>query len=520
MTGESPLVVTERVWTIPNLLSMLRLAGVPLFLYLLLGPKADGWAVAVLMVAGVTDWADGKLARMLDQSSRLGALLDPAADRLYILATLLAFVVRDVVPVWIVATILARDVLVGLSLLVLRRSGYQALQVNYVGKAATFNLLYAFPLLLLADGTSRLAQIAAPLAYGFTAWGGVLYLISGLAYLRQVGDIVTAERSERSEPTGRRGAQAELADAPEIERSDEVAPQEKRSVTGAIQRQAGEDPQPLLQRLLEQIRDPAYAEAAARRKRTGDSRPPPRLSNRLVLGTCLLLIGALSAVVVSQVRSSAPQREELRQALIADIANERADDDVLQERLAEVREAASSAREELLTATGEGQAALEELNLAELSAGLTAVRGPGLSVTLTDAPPPEDDSENLGRILDRDILSLVNAMWAAGAEAVAVDGQRLGPTTTIRSAGQAILVDFRPVANPYVIEAIGPAEMFRDVLESPAGRTLTSYAAAFGLGLDAVADDEIDLPPGTGAAVVNARPAPRRPTPRRLGDPR
>jgi len=186
-------VASDRVWTIPNVLSFLRLAGVPLFVYLLLGPEADGWAIAILMVAGVTDWADGKLARILNQSSRLGALLDPAADRLYILATLVAFVIRDVVPLWVVAVILGRDVLVGLSLLVLRRHGYQALQVNYVGKAATFNLLYAFPLLLLAVGTSGVASFVAPLAYAFTAWGGVLYVLSGIAYVRQVFEIVAAD---------------------------------------------------------------------------------------------------------------------------------------------------------------------------------------------------------------------------------------------------------------------------------------------------------------------------------------
>ena len=190
MTAPAESVTTDRVWTIPNILSLLRLAGVPVFVYLLLGPEADGWAIAILMMAGVTDWADGKLARMLNQSSRLGALLDPAADRLYILATLIAFVIRDVVPIWVVAIILGRDVLVGLSLLVLRRHGYQALQVNYVGKAATFNLLYAFPLLLLAVGTSGIAEVVAPVAYAFTAWGGVLYLISGIAYVRQVAEIV------------------------------------------------------------------------------------------------------------------------------------------------------------------------------------------------------------------------------------------------------------------------------------------------------------------------------------------
>ena len=190
VTAPAESVTTDRVWTIPNILSLLRLAGVPVFVYLLLGPEADGWAIAILMVAGVTDWADGKLARMLNQSSRLGALLDPAADRLYILATLIAFVIRDVVPIWVVAIILGRDVLVGLSLLVLRRHGFQALQVNYMGKAATFNLLYALPLLLLAVGTSGIAEVVAPVAYAFTAWGGVLYLISGIAYVRQVAEIV------------------------------------------------------------------------------------------------------------------------------------------------------------------------------------------------------------------------------------------------------------------------------------------------------------------------------------------
>lgn len=194
-TAQSQPVISDRVLTVPNILSVLRLAGVPVFVYLLLGPQADGWAIAILMVAGVTDWADGKLARLLNQGSRLGALLDPAADRLYILATLVAFVLRDVVPVWVVAIILGRDVVVGLSLLLLRRHGYQALQVNYVGKAATFNLLYAFPLLLLAVGSSDVAGFVAPIAYAFTAWGGLLYVVSGIAYVRQVLEIVSAPRA-------------------------------------------------------------------------------------------------------------------------------------------------------------------------------------------------------------------------------------------------------------------------------------------------------------------------------------
>ncbi|SFO77513.1 CDP-diacylglycerol--glycerol-3-phosphate 3-phosphatidyltransferase [Geodermatophilus dictyosporus] len=185
----------RRVWTVPNALSVLRLLGVPLFLWLLLGPQADGWAVVVLMVAGVTDYADGKLARVLGQSSRLGALLDPAADRLYIVSTLIAFVLRDVVPLWFVALLVGREFVLGVMLLVLRRHGYPPLQVHYLGKAATFILLYAFPLLLLADGDGALVAVVTPVAWALTIWGGALYLLAGALYVVQVLGLVRAERA-------------------------------------------------------------------------------------------------------------------------------------------------------------------------------------------------------------------------------------------------------------------------------------------------------------------------------------
>jgi CDP-diacylglycerol--glycerol-3-phosphate 3-phosphatidyltransferase len=190
-------LLPDRVWTVPNALSVLRLLGVPLFLWLLLGPHADGWAVVVLMVAGVTDWLDGKLARALGQSSRLGALLDPAADRLYIVATLVAFVLRDVVPPWVVAVLVGREVVLGLALLVLRAHGYPPLQVHYLGKAATFILLYAFPLLLLADGDGPVAAVAQPVAWALTVWGGALYVLAGVFYVVQVTGLVRAERAAR-----------------------------------------------------------------------------------------------------------------------------------------------------------------------------------------------------------------------------------------------------------------------------------------------------------------------------------
>src|SRR3954451_16780082 len=166
----------ERIWTVPNLLSLMRLLGVPLFLWLALGPQADGWAFAVLAFAGASDYFDGKIARRFGQTSRLGVLLDPAADRLYILATIAALAARDIIPIWLAVLIPARDLLLATTVPVLRRRGYGfALPVNFVGKAATLNLLYPFPLLLLSDGDNWLATVCRPLGWAFTCWGAALY---------------------------------------------------------------------------------------------------------------------------------------------------------------------------------------------------------------------------------------------------------------------------------------------------------------------------------------------------------
>jgi CDP-diacylglycerol--glycerol-3-phosphate 3-phosphatidyltransferase len=194
-TNAAPTPV-DRVWTVPNLLSLLRLLGVPLFLWLLLGPHADLPALGVLAFAGLSDYADGKLARALNQTSRLGILLDPAADRLYILATLAAFSVRDIIPWWLAGVIVGRDVVLGLCLPVLRRYGYGPPPVHFLGKAATFNLLYAFPLLLLGTGDSLLARIANPIGWAFAIWGTALYLWAGALYLYQVALLVRAARRE------------------------------------------------------------------------------------------------------------------------------------------------------------------------------------------------------------------------------------------------------------------------------------------------------------------------------------
>ncbi len=196
-TGESLAGVrgpADRVLTIPNVLSVLRLLGVPVFLWLLLGPEADLAALIVLMVAGLSDYFDGKIARWLGQTSKLGVLLDPAADRLYILATLVAFVARDIIPWWLAALIVGRDLVLVPTLPLLRRHGYGPLQVSYLGKAATLNLLYAFPLLLIAANDWAVSDAARPIAWAFVVWGTALYLYSGGLYLTQVVQLVRADR--------------------------------------------------------------------------------------------------------------------------------------------------------------------------------------------------------------------------------------------------------------------------------------------------------------------------------------
>jgi cardiolipin synthase len=175
-----------RVWTLPNLLSLLRLLGVPAFLWLVLGPEADGWALVLLAVSGVTDYLDGYLARRLGQTSVLGQVLDPVADRLYILAVVVGLALRDVIPWWLAVSLPLRDVLLWGLVPLLRTRGYSALPVHFLGKSATFNLLYAFPLLLLGDGTGTVATLANVFGWAFAIWGVGLYWWAGVLYAWQV----------------------------------------------------------------------------------------------------------------------------------------------------------------------------------------------------------------------------------------------------------------------------------------------------------------------------------------------
>jgi cardiolipin synthase len=211
MTGDSVQEQTghatglSRVWTIPNMLSMLRLAGVPLFLWLVLGPEADAWALAVLMISGVTDFLDGYLARRLNQFSSLGEILDPVADRLYILAVVVGLALRDIIPWWVAIILPLRDLLLWGLVPLLRTRGYSALPVHFLGKAATFNLLYAFPLLLLGEGTGVVPTMAQVFGWAFAFWGIGLYWWAGVLYAWQVRKLLRDTPRRPGRPSAQPG---------------------------------------------------------------------------------------------------------------------------------------------------------------------------------------------------------------------------------------------------------------------------------------------------------------------------
>ena len=185
----------DRIWTVPNAISFARLLGVPVFVWLVLGPRdatGDWWAVGLLIASGLSDWLDGKIARALGQQSRLGELLDPAADRLYIVATVLALAIRGIIPWWLVIALAAREVVLAGALARLRRGGWGPLQVSFAGKAATACLLYAFPLLFLGAHATSYGPVARVAGWAFAIWGSALYWCAGLLYLIQARQLLAA----------------------------------------------------------------------------------------------------------------------------------------------------------------------------------------------------------------------------------------------------------------------------------------------------------------------------------------
>lgn len=182
----------DRVLTIPNLISFVRLLMVPVVLVLILTGR-DVAAVVVLVCSGASDWFDGVIARRFNQTSRLGRFLDPSADRLFIAVTLIGMAVRQLIPWWLVIVIFARDLLVGLMLPFMVRRGYPGFPVHLAGKAGTFALMYAFPLLLLAKLDGVVGDVAWVVGWASAGWGVFLYWCAGALYVDQFRRIVAAD---------------------------------------------------------------------------------------------------------------------------------------------------------------------------------------------------------------------------------------------------------------------------------------------------------------------------------------
>lgn len=188
--------VSDRILTVPNVLSLARLLLIPLFVWVALVPEADGWAFLILAVSSVTDWLDGVIARRFHAISRLGQLLDPVADRLFVASTIIVLALRDIVPWWLVGALLLRDVVMGVVQLRVHRHGLEPLPVHYVGKAATLCLLYGMPLLFLTTSDSALADVAKPVAWAFVIWGVGIYWWSAVLYAAQASAVLGGRRPQ------------------------------------------------------------------------------------------------------------------------------------------------------------------------------------------------------------------------------------------------------------------------------------------------------------------------------------
>jgi uncharacterized protein YlxW (UPF0749 family) len=233
--------------------------------------------------------------------------------------------------------------------------------------------------------------------------------------------------------------------------------------------------------------DPGY-EAAARRAASGERGSRTGRVSRLLAATALL--GLLGAVGIVQVRRGAPVAERQRNALIAQIHQRTGEDDALQRQAAALRAQTDRLRRSALARDDAGRNAREELDRAAAAAAVLPAHGDAAVVTVDDGSSGQE-----GRIYDEDLQRLVNGLWAAGATAIAVNGQRITATTAIRSAGDAILVDYRPLSPPYTVTALGdPGAIESAFSGSPAGRAFRTLKATFGIRYDIRQEDDVRLP--------------------------
>jgi uncharacterized protein YlxW (UPF0749 family) len=280
----------------------------------------------------------------------------------------------------------------------------------------------------------------------------------------------------------------------------------------------------LLTEVMMRPLDPGY-EAAARRRaeRAAEgggpgpgAEPVPHARGALVLGV-LLVVGVLLATAFLQARGTRPAGVSERDALVQRIQRTGADADRLQRANAATRVALEAQRGRRLQAQSQGQLA-EQVARLGLVTGAVSATGPGLEVTVDDAAsvgaagdgsdPRGDDGTQDGRVLDQDLQLVVNGLWAAGAEAVSINGQRLTTLSAIRSAGEAVLVDYRPLAPPYRILALGdPAGLRSRFTSGPGGRELRDLQSNYGVRAKLATADRLTVPASSGLVTRRATPA-------------
>ncbi|MFU8853518.1 DUF881 domain-containing protein [Micromonospora sp. SL1-18] len=238
--------------------------------------------------------------------------------------------------------------------------------------------------------------------------------------------------------------------------------------------------------------EPGYVAAAERRKQAPPSRWR-RLLARPVSLLVLVTIGFLFAVAYRVTAAEEPSRAKARAGLIADIKQREAETDRLTDRADQLREEVGRERDAALS--GSQASRLRKL---EAGTGLGRVRGDGVVVRLADAPRDKNAVTGAdagpSQVLYSDLQKVANDLWAAGAEAIAINGQRLTATTTIRQAGEAILVDYRPVTSPYEVTAIGPGSMRDRFEESRSAALMREVARATGLSFGVKKAGDLTLP--------------------------
>lgn len=260
----------------------------------------------------------------------------------------------------------------------------------------------------------------------------------------------------------------------------------------------------LLTTLVEDSLDQGYARAAARRAAGGADQG----RGRWILTAGLLAVGLLLATAAVQTRDRASSTEEARAALMTEIQDREAANGRVERSLDRERAAVSRDRRAALRITAEGLRVARSLSALEVATGAGAVRGPGMVVRLSDAPAdvegadvdPRTRAESDSRVSDRDLQTVVNEVWAAGAEAVAVNGQRLTALSAIRSAGEAVLVDFRPINPPYVVRAIGPPSM-RTTFSEGFGGSYLQVLREYGIEYGVAEEGSLRLPASSGVSV-------------------